>query len=168
MTANALKGEQVRCLEAGMNGYMSKPFDFREFYDKVAELMGSPNPASTEHPEDVRDETCGLFNLSLLEEIGDKDYVRDTICTFLEALPRHLADLQRAFADKNYDRLAFLAHKLKGTMGVFQARTLTEQLDKIEQLALEKRDPGAIVPVTLNLFRQLDGDLRKYNCATIV
>ena len=147
MTANALKGEQVRCLEAGMNGYMSKPFDFREFYDKVAELMETNNPSgSTQHAEDPQDNSAGLFNLSLLEEIGDKDYVRDTVATLLDALPKHLADIQSAFVDKDYDRLAFHAHKLKGTMGVFQARVLTEQLDKIEELARERRDPAASYP----------------------
>ena len=168
MTANALKGEQVRCLEAGMNGYMSKPFDFREFYDKVAELLDLTNHLPTQHHADPQENSAGLFNLSLLEEIGDKDYVRDTVDTLLDALPRYLTEIQRAFVDKNYDRLAFLAHKLKGTMGVFQARMLTEQLDRIEQLAREKRDPGSIVPVTLNLFRQLDGDLRKYDCQSFI
>ena len=103
-----------------------------------------------------------------MEEVGDKDYVRDTVGTLLDSLPRHLAEIQRAFIEKNYDRLAFLAHKLKGTMGVFQARTLTDQLDKIEQLAREKRDPGGLVPITLNLFRQFDRDLRKYESQSFI
>ncbi|HEV2479265.1 MAG TPA: ATP-binding protein [Puia sp.] len=168
MTANALKGEQVRCLEAGMNGYMSKPFDFHDFYNKVAELLDSPHQGPTQNPEDPQDNSTGLFNLSLLEEIGDKDYVRDTVATLLDALPHQLAEIQKAFVEKNYDRLAYLAHKLKGTMGVFQARMLTEQLDKIEALARERRDPGGLVPVTLNLFRKLDRDLRRHDCQTFI
>jgi len=156
MTANALKGEQVRCLEVGMNGYMSKPFEFRDFYNRVASLLEK----CTEY-----DPPKGtLFNLSLLEEIGDRDYVHDTLTTFLEALPNHLNDFQHAFCDKNYDRLAFLAHKLRGTMGVFQARTLSEQLDKIEQSARERTDPGGLVPITLNLLRKLAQDLKQYDC----
>jgi PAS domain S-box-containing protein len=167
MTANALKGEQVRCLEAGMNGYMSKPFEFREFYSRVAELLetGKVSPAQSLqeplHPE-------VLFNLSLLEDVGDKDFVRDTIGTFLDALPTYLTDLESAFADKNYDRLSFLAHKFKGTMGIFQAQTIAEQLDKIEQIARERSDPGGLIPITLHLFRQLERDLRKYDCPQTV
>jgi len=168
MTANALKGEQVRCLEAGMNGYMSKPFDFGEFYDKVAELLESSSQTPTQTTTDPQDNSTGLFNLSLLEEIGDKDYVRDTVATLLDALPKHLADIQRAFTDKNHNRLAFLAHKLKGTLGVFQARLLTEQLDKIEELAREQRDPGGLVSITLNLLRKLDRDLRRHDCQTSI
>jgi hypothetical protein len=164
MTANALKGEQVRCLEAGMNGYMSKPFEFREFYSRVADLLQTEKPIPTQRPREVPGPEDVLFNLSLLEEIGDRDFVLDTIGTFLDALPAYLTDLQTAFADNNYDRIAFLTHKVKGTMGIFQARTITEQLDKIEQLALERSDPGGLVPITLHLFRQLDRDLRKYHC----
>ena len=164
MTANALKGEQVRCLEAGMNGYMSKPFEFREFYSRVADLLQTGKMTPTQRlKEDTGPEEV-LFNLSLLEEIGDKDFVRDTIETFLHGLPAHLIDLQNAFADKNYDRLAFLAHKFKGTMNIFQAHTLAEQLDKIEQLALERSDPGGLIPITLHLFRQLAGELSAYDC----
>lgn len=168
MTANALKGEQVRCLEAGMNGYMSKPFDFREFYDKVAELLDASTQTPVRREEDPQDNSAALFNLALLEEIGDKDYVRDAVTTLLDALPHHLDQIQRAFVDKNYDRLAFLAHKLKGTLGVFQARILIGQLDKIEQLAREKRDPAGLVPITLNLFRKLDRDLRRHDCQTFI
>lgn len=161
MTANALKGEQVRCLEVGMDGYMSKPFEFRDFYSRVTALLEkAPDP----QPQPV--ET--LFNLSLLEEIGDRDYVRDTLTTFLDALPGHLKDLQNAFCNKNYDRLAFLAHKLRGTMGVFQARTLAEMLDKIEQSARERTDPGGLVPMTLNLLRLLARELKQYDrCSSI-
>ena len=154
MTANALKGEQVRCLEVGMNGYMSKPFEFRDFYSRVASLL-------EKRPEPLKDV---LFNLSLLEEIGDRDYIHDTLSTFLEGLPEHLSSLQKAHNDNDYDRLAFLAHKLRGTMGVFQARSLAELLDKIEQSARDRTDPGGLIPVTLNLLKKLAQDLRQYDC----
>ena len=168
MTANALKGEQVRCLEAGMNGYMSKPFEFREFYSRVADLLETGKTPTAQRPREVAGPEQALFNLSLLEEVGDKDFVRDNIGTFLDALPAYLRDLESAFADKNYDRLAYLAHKIKGTLGIFQSHTLVEQLGKIEHLARERSDPGGLVPIALHLFRQLECDLRKYDCPQTV
>jgi CheY-like chemotaxis protein len=40
MTATALKGEQQRCLDAGMNEYMTKPFEFTDLYRCIAVLLG--------------------------------------------------------------------------------------------------------------------------------
>jgi CheY-like chemotaxis protein len=41
MTATALIGEQLRCVEVGMNDYMTKPFEFADLYRRVAALLES-------------------------------------------------------------------------------------------------------------------------------
>ncbi len=39
MTATALVDEQLRCLEVGMNDYMTKPFEFGELYKRISALI---------------------------------------------------------------------------------------------------------------------------------
>jgi signal transduction histidine kinase len=39
MTATAMKGEQLQCLELGMNEYMTKPFDFADLYRRIDGLL---------------------------------------------------------------------------------------------------------------------------------
>jgi signal transduction histidine kinase len=39
MTATAMKDEQWQCLHAGMNEYMTKPFEFGELYKRIAHLV---------------------------------------------------------------------------------------------------------------------------------
>ncbi|WP_165760459.1 ATP-binding protein [Niastella populi] len=39
MTATAMKDEQWQCLHAGMNEYMTKPFEFAELYKRIAHLV---------------------------------------------------------------------------------------------------------------------------------
>ncbi len=39
MTADALKGECDKCFEVGMNGYITKPFEPNELYDKILDLV---------------------------------------------------------------------------------------------------------------------------------
>ncbi|HTR28198.1 MAG TPA: ATP-binding protein [Puia sp.] len=41
MTATAMKGEQIQCLESGMNEYMTKPFEFAELYKRIGTLLAS-------------------------------------------------------------------------------------------------------------------------------
>jgi PAS domain S-box-containing protein len=42
MTATALKGEQMRCFEVGMNDYMTKPFEFTELYKRIISMLDNP------------------------------------------------------------------------------------------------------------------------------
>jgi signal transduction histidine kinase len=39
MTATAMKGEQLQCIESGMNEYMTKPFEFAELYKRIGTLL---------------------------------------------------------------------------------------------------------------------------------
>jgi signal transduction histidine kinase len=39
MTATAMKGEHLQCLESGMNEYMTKPFEFEELYKRINNLL---------------------------------------------------------------------------------------------------------------------------------
>jgi PAS domain S-box-containing protein len=47
MTAHAMKGDRERCLEAGMDGYVSKPIDIKELFRVMEEVL-STLPASAE------------------------------------------------------------------------------------------------------------------------
>jgi CheY-like chemotaxis protein len=40
MTADAMKGEADKCMEAGMQDYISKPFDPKDLFDKVLQYAG--------------------------------------------------------------------------------------------------------------------------------
>jgi CheY-like chemotaxis protein len=46
MTANAMKDDRERCLEVGMDGFLTKPVKPRELYEAVE---SSPRPARVEH-----------------------------------------------------------------------------------------------------------------------
>jgi len=39
MTATAMKGEQLQCLQSGMNEYMTKPFEFADLYKRISGLL---------------------------------------------------------------------------------------------------------------------------------
>ena len=39
LTANAMEGEEQKCLDAGMNSYISKPFEFEDIIDKLNDLL---------------------------------------------------------------------------------------------------------------------------------
>jgi signal transduction histidine kinase/CheY-like chemotaxis protein len=45
LTANAMKGDNKKCIEAGCDGYLSKPLDFRELLETIGKYLSSKEPA---------------------------------------------------------------------------------------------------------------------------
>jgi signal transduction histidine kinase/DNA-binding response OmpR family regulator len=55
MTAHALKGDQERCIAAGMDGYVSKPIRTSELFSAIESLLGNKSPARTSEPANLLD-----------------------------------------------------------------------------------------------------------------
>ena len=45
MTAHAMKGDEARCLAAGMDAYLSKPIEPDELFDVVERYLDAPKPS---------------------------------------------------------------------------------------------------------------------------
>ena len=157
MTANAIQGEQLRCLEAGMNDYMSKPFDFHEFYAHVTELLPKdtmPVPAVAPTAQSTG------YSLSLLEEVGDQEYLRDIVQTLVTAVPGQLCELKKSMTEGDYEKIFLTAHKLTSSCGIIRAVSLTEKLSAICRLAKERADCSLLVNDVIRSFNKLLSQLR--------
>ena len=134
MTASALKGEKEKCMAIGMNDYLSKPFDVSYLYKRISELL---NEESTK-PIIMQTKTTtneNLFDLSLLNEMDDNEYVAEILTTYLDNTPGELKELKKICSDNQFDAIYKMAHKLKGSSGLLYAHGILRILSKIEEFA---------------------------------
>lgn len=141
MTAHAMQGDRERCLESGMDGYLSKPLDPKVFQQTV-ESMASPQSATeSETPAPINKDAVDAS--ALLERFsGDRKLVRTLIRAFHGDCPRMISRIRKASTARNAVTLADAAHAFKGAVGNFGPSVAFETAREIEKLARQGKLDG--------------------------
>ncbi|MES2515992.1 MAG: response regulator [Bacteroidota bacterium] len=150
MTANAITGEQERCLNLGMNDYITKPFKRNVLLSTLSGHFNSAGNieamvAHPEKPDNIQEDR--ITNLSYLREFseGKDSFVREIIQVFLTQNPLDMTDLEKAIAEDNYAAMRSLAHSLKTSLGfVGFPERLIHLLTEAESLAYKQTNIDVI------------------------
>jgi two-component system, sensor histidine kinase and response regulator len=140
VTAHAMKGDRERCLESGMDGYVSKPIRPDNLMSELSRLVPGaarqetePNPAPA---QPNGNSVAGLDRSALLVRVeGDVELLADIIELFKEDSARQIAAIRDAIDAKQADLLRRAAHTLKGTCGNLGAPEAAATAWELEKLA---------------------------------
>jgi len=129
MTAHAIKGDRERCLEVGMDEYISKPIDSDKLFEAIETLTRKIGVSMK-----AADNSEMIDKILLLKAFdGDWSFLKEVVEVFLSDYPRLMDDLYRADTEGDSNLLMRAAHSLKGMLKNFQAESAAEIAFEIEK-----------------------------------
>ena len=169
MTAFALEGDKEKCIEAGMDDYISKPFMIEEIVEKImkwfGEKNGQPPPKKItmqEKETEVLDQSV-ILQLKKMAGENDPAFLKDVVGMFISLAPQMISDMDESCKAKEYKKMSFAAHKLKGSALNIGAKKLAGVCREIEIRGAKNEgdDCDKMISSVNDIFEKTVGELNK-------
>jgi len=157
-TAHASTADRARCLAAGMDAYVSKPFDAHELavtLEPLSRGIAVPQASEVEPPLDRID--------ALSRVGGDEDLLAEVVSLFQDDYPRQVEAIVTGLADDDSDIVALAAHTLKGTLAMLGAAAASEAASQLTEAArsADMRSAAARWPLLQMEMERLQPELER-------
>lgn len=150
MTANAMKGDREKCLEAGMDGYVAKPIDRKQLLKALAEFVRK-TPTKEEEPvcatasrtvpkSNARNGSArpgeSVFSLEAAASCipGGVDMAKKMLPTLIKECTKQLEEIRVGLSAQDSTRIQRGAHTIKSSASVFAAKRLEQTAWEMEKI----------------------------------
>lgn len=150
ITANAMKEDKEKCLQSGMNEYVSKPIEPIKMIEKLL-IWFKPIGYSIDQHKDksqvinMSDNNEDKSNLIwdeqalLKRSLGKEKLMRSLIAMFLKSSPKQVDELESACINMDSEKVRHLAHTIKGGAANLSALRVQQSALELEELAKQQR-----------------------------
>jgi len=137
-TAHSMVSEKQKCLELGMNNYISKPYHEHELLRIISSSLNNESVENVDNQIVELEEVEAISYADKILELDDKfgkEFTQDILNIFLTEIPDEILEFKDAYETKNFERLVFLAHKFKGYLAVLNLDADSKLSGNIEDAA---------------------------------
>lgn len=139
MTADAVEGSREQCLTAGMDDYISKPID-PDVLKVILErwLPASQQAGASSVPLETHEDSFSAstpMDIPSLRKRFDANVAKLLVGMFKTDTPQTLDQIGTAIVQRNFDKVAELAHYLKGASGTVYATKIEKLCSQLETMS---------------------------------
>jgi signal transduction histidine kinase/DNA-binding NarL/FixJ family response regulator len=129
LTANALTEHKEQCYEAGMKGFITKPFGIKNIARAILSLENQELIQ-----EGTIDKGVELFDEQKIRSLfhGDESLLSSVIGTFEDQSCKHLAELKKSINNKDFNNFKTSCYSMKGAVSNFYSSSITATINSIE------------------------------------
>ena len=142
LTANAMKGDEQRCLDAGMDGYLTKPVRRDQLLDSVDHWIGRRGDAGSEHPLQAQPSVPStaepdtiMDTETVVDEFGDAETVKIVAQKLIANVEGQLKAVRQSIDKLDRDGVRREAHAIKGGAATMEAIALSRTAAHLEQIS---------------------------------
>ncbi|MEO6549816.1 MAG: PAS domain S-box protein [Ferruginibacter sp.] len=162
LTANAIKGDNEKCIEGGMNAYLSKPFKENDLLKIVSFWIGMPGNSDFSASDDVEKNTEVLYDLAAIRGIsrGNELFVIKMVNMLIDQVPVQIEQMESKYHAGDYKGMAAIAHKIKpgiDNMGIVSLKESIREIEKIGKTGIASESlPYLLKTVSKNLKKVIE------------
>jgi PAS domain S-box-containing protein len=170
MTAHAMAGDEARCLESGMNDYVTKPIDPRLLLAAIRRWLPSEIPSQPQ--PSAQSTSTGLPTAEIVFDhadfvrrmMDDADLAQSIAAEFLSSLENDLQELQRMMQAGDVTAVGKMAHRIKGAAGNVSAVRLARTAANLESDCKTgvSAQPAALVEALAHQCAELRATMKKW------
>jgi HPt (histidine-containing phosphotransfer) domain-containing protein len=137
-----------------MNDCITKPFTQEDLFQVLTKYLGRKLTVKQRNVgKDSQANNTTVVDLSYLKKVSNNNgqFIKEIVASFLESMPHTIEEIEEQLAQKNWEQLARVVHKIKPTITLIGIHHLKDKIVQLEQESKNGQDEVTIRELALEV-----------------